>query len=77
MVEVWLPTGGVSMLACAGGPFADSEADRVLFDTLRNGLVGSGVEVVEDERHVNDAGFARDIAEALVAKMGLESRKGG
>ncbi|KND92473.1 hypothetical protein TOPH_02738 [Tolypocladium ophioglossoides CBS 100239] len=59
------------MLAVPGGPFADGEADGVLFSTIRDGLAGSHVEVVEDERDVNDAGFARDIAEALVAKIGL------
>ncbi|PNY26294.1 Transcriptional regulator [Tolypocladium capitatum] len=72
MVQLWIPKGGVSMLAVPGGPFADGEADGVLFSTIRDGLAGSGVEVVDDERDINDAGFARDVAEALVAKMGLE-----
>ncbi|KAH7309156.1 UPF0261 domain-containing protein [Stachybotrys elegans] len=71
MVEVWIPKGGVSIMSVPDGPFSDPEADEVLFSQTRQGLEGSGIEVVEDPRHVNDAGFARDIAEALAAKMGM------
>ncbi|KAK5994359.1 MFS-type transporter kojT [Cladobotryum mycophilum] len=38
---------------------------EVLFDTLKNGLQEIGIKVVEDERDVNNKGFAHDIAEAL------------
>ncbi|OTA02997.1 hypothetical protein A9Z42_0034340 [Trichoderma parareesei] len=72
LVQVWIPKGGVSMIAVPGGPFEDKEADRALFEAVRKGLSGSGIEIVEDERHVNDEGFARDIAEALVAKLGVQ-----
>lgn len=75
MIEVWIPKGGVSMLAVPGGAFEDSQADKVLFETIKTGLSGSGIKIVEDERDVNDKGFARDIAEALAAKLGLQ--KGG
>lgn len=71
MVQVWLPLGGVSMIATPGGPFADEKADSVLFSTVREGLAGSGIKVVEDKRDVNDKGFAHDIAEALARLMGL------
>jgi uncharacterized protein (UPF0261 family) len=73
-IQVWLPLGGISMIAVPDGPFADGEVDAVLFQTVRDGLLGSGIEVVEDKRAINDEDFAHDIAEALVAKMGL-SRK--
>ncbi|UNI13633.1 hypothetical protein JDV02_000358 [Purpureocillium takamizusanense] len=76
MVQVWIPRGGVSAISVEGGPFADAEADAALFDAVRKGLEGSGIEVVEDERAINDEGFARDIAEALVRKMGLPPRAG-
>lgn len=69
-VQVWLPLGGVSMIATPGGPFADEAADEALFSTIREGLEGSGVKVVEDRRDINDKGFALDIAEALVGLMG-------
>lgn len=71
MVQVWLPRGGVSMIATPGGPFADNDVDTVLFQTIKEGLACSDIEVIDDERAVNDKGFARDIAEALVRKMGI------
>ncbi|KAH6609955.1 transcriptional regulator [Trichoderma cornu-damae] len=71
MIEVWIPKGGVSMIAVPGGPFEDEQADRALFEAIRTGLSETGIKIVEDSRHVNDRGFAEDIAEALVAKLGL------
>ncbi|KAJ6446922.1 transcriptional regulator [Purpureocillium lavendulum] len=73
MVQVWIPQGGVSIISVKDGPFEDREADKVLFETVTKGLEGSGIEVVLDERAVNDEAFAKDIAEALVKKMGLAS----
>ncbi|KAF1840353.1 glycoside hydrolase family 76 protein [Cucurbitaria berberidis CBS 394.84] len=70
-IQVWLPTGGVSAIAVPDAPFADEEADAALFAAVKAGLSGSGVEVVEDKRAINDESFARDIAESLVAKMAL------
>lgn len=70
-IQLWIPLGGISMIAVPDGPFADAEADQILFETIREGLSGSGIEVVEDERAINDELFARNIAEALITKMGL------
>lgn len=70
-VQVWLPLGGVSMISTPGGPFADAEADEALFQTLRDGLRGTGIDVVEDARDVNDKGFAEDVADAMAELMGL------
>lgn len=75
-VEVWLPKGGISMIATPGGPFEDKEADGRLFQAIREGLKHSGVEIIEDTRAVNDEGFARDIAEALAAKLTPSPRSG-
>ncbi|KAK0829034.1 hypothetical protein LTR73_004668 [Friedmanniomyces endolithicus] len=75
-VQVVLPLGGVSMIATPGGPFHDAEADEALFSTIRAGLKGPKVPVVEDQRTVNDEDFAVDIAERLVHLMGL-SQTGG
>jgi len=72
-VQVWFPKGGISMIAAPGGPFEDAKADAALFDAVRNGLRTSGIEIVEDDRAINDKGYAHDIAEALVAKMGLRT----
>lgn len=73
-VQVWLPLGGVSMIATPEGPFADKEADDVLFSTIKKGLDGSGIEIIEDPRDINNDGFARDIAEALAQLMGVQRR---
>ncbi|GIZ41019.1 hypothetical protein CKM354_000433600 [Cercospora kikuchii] len=70
-VKVVLPLGGVSMIATPGGPFYDEEADKAIFGAVRAGLKGSGVEVVEDERAINDERFAVDIAKRLVGLMNL------
>jgi uncharacterized protein (UPF0261 family) len=74
-VQVWLPKGGISMIATPGGPFADEKADAAMFQIIKDGLTDSGIEVVEDERAVNDEDFARDIAEALAAKMASSPRR--
>ncbi|KAJ5098939.1 hypothetical protein N7532_005940 [Penicillium argentinense] len=63
--RVLLPTGGVSMIDVPGQPFWDPETDEVLFKTLEKELQGTGIEVVRDEREVNDSGFAVRAAEML------------
>ncbi|KAG9193546.1 hypothetical protein G6011_03581 [Alternaria panax] len=70
-IQVWLPKGGISMIAVPDGPFEDPKTDAALFDAVRKELRDSNVEVIEDERAINDEGFAHDIAEALVAKMAI------
>ncbi|KJZ80027.1 hypothetical protein HIM_00741 [Hirsutella minnesotensis 3608] len=71
MVEIWIPRGGTSMLAVPGAAFEDASCDEALFRAIHEGLDGSGIKVVDDERHINDEGFARDIADALLRKMGF------
>jgi uncharacterized protein (UPF0261 family) len=73
-IQVWLPTGGVSMIAVPDGPFADTEVDTILFKTIKDGLAESGIEVVEDSRDINAEDFALDIAEALIKKMVLSGK---
>ncbi|KAF2645305.1 hypothetical protein P280DRAFT_116736 [Massarina eburnea CBS 473.64] len=73
MVEVWLPMGGISMIATPDGPFADAEADTALSEAIRSGLSNTGIKIVDDDRAINDESFAHDIAEALVRKMDLKS----
>jgi uncharacterized protein (UPF0261 family) len=65
-VEVWLPRGGVSVIAKAGQVFEDEEADSFLAETIKEGLQGTHTRVVEDKRDINDEGFASDIAESLM-----------
>ncbi|EAA35543.1 hypothetical protein GE21DRAFT_1842 [Neurospora crassa] len=72
-IQVWIPKGGLSMLSVAGAPFEDRDADEALFQTVREGLKGSGILVKDDERHVNDKGFAHDVAEAMAKLLGLSN----
>ncbi|CAO2652302.1 Nn.00g005850.m01.CDS01 [Neocucurbitaria sp. VM-36] len=73
-IQVWLPSGGISAIAVPDGPFADEDADAALFDAIKDGLSGSSIKVVIDKRAVNDESFAHEIAEALVAKIGIGPR---
>lgn len=70
-VQVVVPKGGVSMLASPGGPFYDAEADKAIFSAVREGLRETETDLIEDDRAVNDEGFAHDIAERLAKLMGL------
>jgi uncharacterized protein (UPF0261 family) len=65
-VTVALPLGGVSALDVAGEDFYDPEADRALFDAIRETL-DSEVDLLEMEADVNAPEFARATAERLDA----------
>jgi uncharacterized protein (UPF0261 family) len=69
---LFLPLGGVSMLAVEGEDFHDPEADAALFDALREHLDGD-VELVEHETDINDEAFA----EALASKLDAYMREAG
>nr|WP_258861482.1 Tm-1-like ATP-binding domain-containing protein [Microbacterium sp. JB110] len=62
-----IPCGGVSGIDAEGAPFHDPDADAALFDAVRGALAGSHVDVIEDDRHINDQGFGRDAARRLHA----------
>ncbi|HEY9291657.1 MAG TPA: Tm-1-like ATP-binding domain-containing protein [Microlunatus sp.] len=62
-----IPRGGVSALDAPGLPFADDVADQALFEAVLSAVGSSPVEVIDDDRHVNDAGFARRAADRLDA----------
>lgn len=69
--QVWIPQGGVSMLAVKGQPFADRAADSALFTALREGLKDTGVKIVEDKRDINNKDLAKDIAVSLASQLGF------
>lgn len=71
-VEIVLPMGGVSIIATPGGPFHDKKADAALFGAIKQGLDGTGVPCIEDERAINDESFAQNLAERLVNLMQLK-----
>ncbi|MGH7471870.1 MAG: Tm-1-like ATP-binding domain-containing protein, partial [Longimicrobiales bacterium] len=67
-VTLMLPLRGVSALDKEGQPFHDRAADVTLFDSLRRHL-GSNVELVELDLHINDPLFASALADELLAKL--------
>ncbi|PGH20781.1 hypothetical protein AJ80_03408 [Polytolypa hystricis UAMH7299] len=67
LVEVILPSGGVSTLSVTGGAFENHEADTSLFDAVESGLAPTGIKVVRSARDINDPEFAILLAESLVA----------
>ena len=69
VVRVFIPLGGLSMLSIKDGPYYDEAADKALFDSIVKGLDGSGIDVVEDQRAINDDGFSVDMAEVLMQFM--------
>ena len=73
MVQVFIPLGGISMLSTEGGPYYDETANNALIDTIVQGLEGTGITVVKDQRAINDEGFSIAMAEALMAFMLRES----
>jgi uncharacterized protein (UPF0261 family) len=61
---LFIPLGGVSMIATPGQPFYDAAADAALVEGLRETL-GDSVEVQERSEDVNDPAFARAMANRL------------
>jgi uncharacterized protein (UPF0261 family) len=61
---LFIPHGGVSMIATPGQPFHDAAADEALVAGLRETL-GDSVEVHERSEDVNDPAFATAMADRL------------
>ena len=68
---ILLPLKGVSAIDREGQPFWWPEADQALFQSIRN-WVGPQVKVIELDLHINDAEFARNAAETLLAMIKSE-----
>lgn len=65
---VLLPLRGVSAIDAEGKSFWWPEADRALFQSMRN-WVAPGVEVIELDLHINDPAFAAACAGKLLELM--------
>jgi uncharacterized protein (UPF0261 family) len=61
---LFVPLGGVSMIAAPGQPFHDAAADEALLAGLRETL-GPSVEVQERREEINDPVFAEAMADRL------------
>jgi uncharacterized protein (UPF0261 family) len=65
LIQVVLPTGGISLIDTPGQPFHDPEVDEVLFSTLEKELEGSGIKILRDQRDINDPDFAVRVADMM------------
>ena len=74
-VTLFVPLRGVSLIAVEGQPFHDPEADRALFDGLREAL-DPGVDVRELDTDINDPAFAHAMADTLHEHYGAWAAKG-
>jgi uncharacterized protein (UPF0261 family) len=69
-VKVLIPAGGLSSIDRPGEIFYLPEANEALFATLKSGLKDAAcVEVIEDRRHIYDAGFGEDAADLLAGML--------
>ena len=68
-IKVVLPTGAISMIAGDGGDFEDQEADEELFATIEEGLEGAGIEIIRDNRGINDPEFAEKVVDIFTKLM--------
>jgi len=64
-VALFLPLKGVSLIATAGQPFYDPEADQALIDSLLADLDTDRVEVHQFDQDINDPQFATAMATRL------------
>lgn len=64
-----LPLKGVSMLDAEGQKFYGPEEDKVLFDTLKEGLDKEKVQIEELDCNINDQQFGETAAQKLIDLM--------
>ncbi|KAL7276477.1 hypothetical protein RUND412_000539 [Rhizina undulata] len=76
MVEVWIPSRGLSTLSEKGGAFEDRGADAAFVDAVKRGLLESGVRVVSGVGEgINDGVLAEKAAMRLLELLELKSQK--
>lgn len=68
---LFLPLKGVSAIDVEGQVFYGDEEDKMLFDTLREGVNKDIVEIVEMDCAINDIEFAEAAAQKLIDLMKL------
>lgn len=68
-VTIVLPMRGVSAIDAPGQPFCDPEADKALYQAVRDG-VHDNVKLVEVDAHINDSAFAERLVSEFAAITG-------
>jgi len=69
-----LPLKGLSGLDAEGQPFYGPEEDKMLFDTIKENIDQSKVEIIEINAHINEKVFGETAAKKLIELM--ERKKG-
>ena len=68
-VVVFIPLRGVSMMDNDEMPFHSPEANKAMFDVVRNKADRSKIEIVELDNHINDAEFAAAMSARLIEML--------
>jgi len=68
-VSLFIPLKGVSLIDAEGQPFYSPEADKALFDTLRDKIDGTKVELIELDMNINDPEFSDALAKKLMEML--------
>ncbi len=66
---LFLPLKGVSLIDVEGQPFYGPKEDSVLFETLREGIDKSKVEIIEMDMDINNEEFALAMAKKLISML--------
>lgn len=74
-IKVFIPHGGVSMIAKPDGPFADPSADQALVHRLKEGLEGTSIGIIEKDEDINDPKFAQAVANTMLDLLKSDYRK--
>ena len=70
---VLVPLRGWSIYGAPGGPLYDGPGNRILIQTLQEGLRGD-IEVRRIDAHINDAPFVEACVNQLITYLGKESK---
>jgi uncharacterized protein (UPF0261 family) len=75
-VSVLIPRRAISVISAPGQKFHDPEADRALFDAIKNNL-RKDIEVIEMDSEINAPEFAEACARTLLKNIGAPKKKAG
>lgn len=74
LTEVVLPLKGVSVISTQGQAFYDKRSDEALFGEIKSTLAESGINVIEEDRDINDKAFAEGLADRLMDLIDHQSK---
>ncbi|KAI1207019.1 uncharacterized protein F4807DRAFT_211206 [Annulohypoxylon truncatum] len=75
LTEVWLPLRGISAISIEGQAYYDKVADEALFTSIKKGLEGTKIKVVEVDLDINDPRWSEQVARRLSELFEKKSEK--